>query len=350
MIKLQKYWLFFASTLMYYLLHEVVYGLLGFRFFVFESILRLIEATLLLGAVTLIHRILRKYLEARLDWSENPLKRLTYQSLLFSAGSAFVVIIGKMCIGLFELSLGANIFISIQSLVIDYVLLAGVIELGVLLEFGSYLLQKWNSSRIEMATFQKEKAQFSLELLRTQINPHFLFNNLNTLSALIYADQDKAADFLRKLSGVYRSILEYRNKELITLEEELRFFQQYKELLEIRFEKMLFIKVSIDSTLHSRTILPLTLQMLVENAIKHNVLSQNKPLYILIESKDDYLHVSNLLQPKEILEYSSGLGLKMIENRFAFLTKLPVRIEQTQTHFNVSIPLISHHESIDHRR
>jgi two-component system LytT family sensor kinase len=210
----------------------------------------------------------------------------------------------------------------------------------VLIEFSQYLLQKWNAAKIEMATFQKEKAQFNLELLRTQINPHFLFNNLNTLSSLIYSSQDKAAEFLRKLSGVYRSILEYRDKEVITLEEELAFFTQYKELLEVRFENMLFFKLEIEPALLQKKLIPLTLQMLVENAIKHNVLSQNKPLTISIECVDGYVLVENNFQPKETMEYSSGLGLKMIGNRFAYLTRHPVVIDKTSAHFLVKIPLI----------
>jgi two-component system, LytTR family, sensor kinase len=177
-------------------------------------------------------------------------------------------------------------------------------------------------------------------LLRTQINPHFLFNNLNTLGSLIYIDQDKASAFLHKLSGVYRSILEYRDKEVITLEEELLFFDQYKALLEIRFEKMLYFSITIPKTLYAKKMIPLTLQMLVENAIKHNVLSQNKPLTISIECVNGYLLVENNFQPKEVMEYSSGLGLKMIENRFAYLTKLPVLIDKTSAHFLVKLPLI----------
>lgn len=336
----QQYLIFTGSIFLYLLIHEVVYGLLGFRFFFDAFFGEFIFTVLTFGVVNYIQKPLRRLLETRYDWSENPLKRLTMQSIVFVGVSGFLITTLRVVLTWLESVLFGNVFMSLQSLIIDFCILGFVIELAVLIEFGQYLLQKWNSARIEMATFQKEKAQFSLELLRTQINPHFLFNNLNTLSSLIYIDQDKAAAFLRKLSGVYRSILEYRNKEVITLSEELSFFNDYKELLEIRFENMLFFKVAIDEKLYNRHIIPLTLQMLAENAIKHNVLSQNRPLHITIESNGEYLFVENNYQPKEVLEYSSGLGLKMIENRFAYLSKLPVIIDKTSAHFLVKIPLI----------
>ncbi|MES2780706.1 MAG: histidine kinase [Bacteroidota bacterium] len=336
----QQYLVFTGSVLLYLLIHEVVYGLLGFTFFWDSFFVELFLTGFTFWVVGSIQQQLRPALEQKYDWSENPVRRLMAQSLSFTLVSGLFITTIRLVFTYAESVFLGNIFVSLQSLIIDFCILVAVIEIRVLLEFGQYLLQKWNSARIEMATFQKEKAQFSLELLRTQINPHFLFNNLNTLSSLIYIDQDKAAAFLRKLSGVYRSILEYRNKEVITLAEELTFFVDYKELLEIRFENMLFFKVSIAEDMQHRNIIPLTLQMLVENAIKHNVLSQNRPLHITIETNGDYLLVENNFQPKEVLEYSSGLGLKMIENRFAYLSKLPVVIDQTTAHFLVKIPLI----------
>lgn len=336
----QQNLVFAASVLLYVLLHEVVYGLLGFRVFIDAFFGELLVTAFMFWVIHLLQQQLRKFLESKYDWSDNPLKRLVAQSLLYVLVSGLLITTIRMVLTYIESVVLGNVFLSLQSLIIDFCILAVVIEVTVLLEFGQYLLQKWNSARIEMATFQKEKAQFSLELLRTQINPHFLFNNLNTLSSLIYIDQDKAAAFLRKLSGVYRSILEYRNKELITLAEELTFFNDYKALLEIRFENMLFFNVTIADSSLQRSIIPLTLQMLVENAIKHNVLSQGRPLHITIESSGEYLVVENNVQPKEVLEYSSGLGLKMIENRFAYLSKLPVVIDKTSAHFLVKIPLI----------
>jgi two-component system LytT family sensor kinase len=332
--------LFACSVLLYQLLHQVVYGLLGFPFFVDTFIWQLIFSSVIVYVAFSLNRGLRRIIKQEYEWSENPVKRLLVQSFVFIVVSGSLVTLMRVLIAYIQFSIFENTFMSFQWLVIDFCILAVIIEIQVLLEFGQYLLAKWNLSRIEMANFQKEKAQFSLELLRTQINPHFLFNNLNTLSSLIYIDQDKAAEFLRKLSGVYRSILEYRNKEIITLEEELQFFKGYKELLEIRFEKMLFFNINIDQRLYSKKVIPLTLQMLVENAIKHNVLSQSRPLTITIESKENYIYVENNFQPKEILEYSSGLGLKMIENRFAYLTKHPVEIVKTEEVFLVKIPLI----------
>lgn len=336
----RQYLLFGGSVLLYLVLHEVVYGLLGFSLFVNAFLWQLVFSAGIVFTAFMINRSLRGIIEKKHEWSDNPVKRLLVQSLVFITGSGVLITIFRMIIAYIRFQIFENIFISFQWLAIDFCILAVVTEVNVLLEFGQYLLGKWNSARIEMAEFQKEKAQFNLELLRTQINPHFLFNNLNTLSSLIYADQDKASAFLRNLSGVYRSILEYRNKETITLEEELLFFNGYRDLLEIRFEHMLQFKLNIDPVLYTKKIIPLTLQMLVENAIKHNVLSQNRPLTLTIESQAGYVSVENNFQPKEVLEYSSGLGLKMIENRFAYLTRLPVEIRNTGEMFLVKIPLI----------
>lgn len=339
--KRQQRILFWSQVCIYYTLHEVVYGLLGFRFFFDTTIVIFAEAIIYFLLLTFVQKSIRTKIERNYDWQDNPLKRLAVQSLFFSIVGCGMVLMVRTGINYLQWLFNGFLFVSVQSLVIDFTLFAITTETIVLIEFGRYLLHKWNTSRVEMATFQKEKAQFNLELLRTQINPHFLFNNLNTLSALIYTDQDKAAAFLRKLSGVYRSILEYRNKEDISVREELLFFEQYSALLEIRFDNMLFFSVKVKEDILDRKIIPLTLQMLIENAIKHNILSQQHPLTITITNNSEYIWVANNYQPKPTPEYSSGLGLKMIESRYGYLTKLPVIIEPTPTQFLVKIPLIN---------
>lgn len=213
-------------------------------------------------------------------------------------------------------------------------------QLNVAFDLGSYFLQQWQDSKIQQATFDKEKAQFNLELLRNQVNPHFLFNNLNTLSALIYENQDKAAGFLRMLSKVYRNILEYKNKETVSLSEELEFFDTYWNLLQIRFKDMIQVIIRVDPNLYQKKMIPLTLQLLIENAIKHNVVSTQYPLTITIESKEDMLFVSNPIQKKESLDYSSGLGLRIISSRYAYLSEKQFEVIDDGAHFTLKIPLL----------
>jgi LytS/YehU family sensor histidine kinase len=223
---------------------------------------------------------------------------------------------------------------------IQFILFAIVIELNVVADLARYLLKQWHQSKLQQETFDKEKAQFNLELLRNQINPHFLFNNLNTLSSLIYEDQDKASDFLRMLSKVYRNILEYKNKETVTLSEELAFFENYYQLLSIRFNEMILVEKNIDESMMQKQMIPLTLQLVMENAIKHNVVSKNHPLKITIETKRNYLFVSNVIQKKESLEFSSGLGLKILSSRYAFLSDSPFEVIKTDSTFTLKIPLL----------
>ncbi len=209
-----------------------------------------------------------------------------------------------------------------------------------LTELGLSLLYKWRFSLAELERFKIENAEFKFEMLRNQVNPHFLFNSLNTISSLIYENQDIAAEYIRKLSRVYRYVLEQKEKELIKLKTELDFIKAYIYLYELRFTNMLTFEISISDESNDCFIAPMTLQMLIENAVKHNIVSKKKPLTIKISSTDKYLLVSNNLQKKQIKEYSSELGLKNIKNRYAFISDKEVIVEETNECFSVKIPLI----------
>ena len=169
---------------------------------------------------------------------------------------------------------------------------------------------------------------------------NFLFNSLNTLSSLVYENQEKAEAFIRELSDVYRYILENRGKELVTLNEELAVAESYIYLVQLRFDKNLVVRLNIDDVHKPKQIAPLTLQLLIENAVKHNVISNRKPLEVKIYIEDEYLVVRNNLQPKVSNDYSSQLGLKNIQSRYAFLTEKTMEVEQSETEFIVKIPLI----------
>jgi len=179
---------------------------------------------------------------------------------------------------------------------------------------------------------------YKYDSLRNQINPHFLFNSLNVLSDLVIEDQKLAVKFIRQLSLLYRYVLDSSQKELISVQEEFTFIESYKFLLETRFEKGLEIQLPEQS--NNRWVVPLSVQLLLENAVKHNVVSESKPLSILITYEDDYLIVKNNFQPKETGERSSGKGLDNIIARYHFFTKQPVIITQDSENFTVKIPLL----------
>jgi len=215
----------------------------------------------------------------------------------------------------------------------------GILILVLVLQYNTQYRLKKFSSDLENSRSQLIESRF--EILKNQINPHFLFNSLNTLSSLIFIDREQAATFVRDLSKVYRFILETRDKERIALDEELKILDAYIYLVQTRFKESLKINIQEAGIQNHKEIAPLCLQMLIENAIKHNVTSKGKPLLINIHFESDkYVIVENNLQPKSTTEYSSRIGLKNITSRYAYLTRLPVIIEETNEKFTVKIPLL----------
>lgn len=207
-----------------------------------------------------------------------------------------------------------------------------------------YAYQRNRELRISRAAaLTRERIESQYEVLKAQINPHFLFNSFNTLANIVEEDTDLAVEYIEKLSDYYRSIIQFRNQKMILLEEELEMIDDFIYLLKKRFGKNLRVIKKIDDSEYY--IPPLTLQMLVENAIKHNVISRQKPLTISIRSKnDDYLVVENNLQPKKTKEPSTKFGLQNINTRFELLTKRKVLVEDKNGSFRVSIPLTKYNE------
>jgi LytS/YehU family sensor histidine kinase len=171
------------------------------------------------------------------------------------------------------------------------------------------------------------------------LNPHFLFNSLNTLSSLVHEDQAKSTEFIRKLSDVYRYVLDNRKKELVTLREEMEFIRAFTFLQGLRFQGMIDSRYHIDEAVLDMKIAPMTLQLLVENAVKHNVASRKMPLWIEILTIKKEIIVTNNLQPKEE-QAGTGVGLKNITSRYEFLSGRKVQIIQDEHLFKVIIPLI----------
>jgi LytS/YehU family sensor histidine kinase len=187
---------------------------------------------------------------------------------------------------------------------------------------------------------EKEKALVMYENLKQQLNPHFLFNSLTSLSSLIRLDQEIAGNFLDKMSKVYRYILKNRDNETVPLGEELKFVQLYIDLQKTRFEKGLIVNVNIDGEYHHRKIAPVTLQNLVENAIKHNTADPEAPLIIDLFIQDDYLVVRNNLQRKNFVETSNKQGLANMESLYHYLSDRPMEIREDEKFFTIKIPLI----------
>jgi len=208
-----------------------------------------------------------------------------------------------------------------------------------------YFFVRYRRSVIEKERIQTAHVQTQLDNLRNQINPHFLFNGLNTLMNLIPLDQDKAMTYLSKLSKFYRYTVGSQEEKLIPLDKEKKCAYLYSDLLTTRFGEALKVNCNLPTnTLYS--ILPMSLQMLIENAVKHNIVSKSHPLEININlnESDQVVTVSNNIQKKLESVSSTGMGLENIKQRFSFFTKTPVLITETDHVFMVSLPLIKHNQ------
>ncbi len=201
---------------------------------------------------------------------------------------------------------------------------------------------------VEKELLQKENIKSQLEGLKNQVNPHFLFNSLNTLSYIIPEDSDRAVGFVQRLSRVYRYILEIRDKKLIPLREEMDYLDSYTYLIKERFGDNIHVELRVEESHMNDLIIPLSLQILFENAIKHNVISKTKPLTIeVFVNKEHKLVVKNNLQIKSQVMSSTKVGLENIKNRYSFFTNLSVDIIQSEESFIVLIPLIDQHNISD---
>ena len=202
--------------------------------------------------------------------------------------------------------------------------------------YNKYQKKKLKESQIVAKT---ESAKF--ESLKNQLDPHFLFNSLNVLTSLIGENPRQAEKFTTKLSKVYRYVLEQKDKDLIPLTEELKFAKSYMELLKMRFEDGIHFSIAETVSDEELKIVPLSLQLLLENAVKHNVITSSNPLDIKIFEKDGYLIVENNINLKASLEKSTKVGLKNIYQRYGLLTKATVDVQNNGKIFKVKLPLLT---------
>jgi two-component system LytT family sensor kinase len=203
-----------------------------------------------------------------------------------------------------------------------------------------YFMQQLKLSVEEKELLKRESLLAQLNALKTQVNPHFLFNNLNTLCSIIPENPDQAVAFVQQLSKVYRHILEVKDEKSIPLKDEMAVLEAYAFLLKTRFGDNLEIDMQVDPKQMDDLIVPLSLQLLMENAIKHNIVSHDRPLKIIVKIVDGRLVVSNNLQKKNQIIESTGIGLTNIRNRYKLLTDKLILVTETLHDFTVSIPLI----------
>ncbi len=204
---------------------------------------------------------------------------------------------------------------------------------------GAFLFAQWKQSLLEQEKLRQENLIAKVEGLKRQLDPHFLFNSLSVLSGVVYKDPVLADRFITKLAQVYRYILEHNDEKQVPLAKEIAVVEAYCFLINVRF----YNKVILDITLDDMTtyVLPMSVQLLVENAVKHNRISEHQPLVLRIYSADNILWVENSLSIKETKVESTGIGLKNLEARYKFVTGKSIIIENKGEVFRVGLPRMS---------
>ena len=293
----------------------------------------LIGGAFIIGLSTMVN-----ILERKLPWLHFPLKRLIVQFLVTIGFSLIIIVIAILLNGV----------LTHQEITSSYFLESGFFMMKIAFSFifvGSLVsnaimfFKNWKEAAVQQEKLKREQLALQYETLKSQVNPHFLFNNLNSLTSLISTNPDKAIDFVKKLSEVYRYVLDQKDHELVALETELKFLESYVFLQKIRFETNLDVQIEVNP--NNYKVIPLSVQMLVENAIKHNEISDKKPLLIRVFSGDDqYLTVENHLQKKAGSE-GSGSGIQNIKDRYEFFTNNKVIISENTEKFSVRIPLLT---------
>jgi two-component system, LytTR family, sensor kinase len=269
-------------------------------------------------------------------------KRLPYLAAFFLAGigiaciaaTLVVYIIGALIyrypFGQYEMPLKLNL------------IYAGLINLFFhLLNSILFFFREYKNKSTEAEELKRISTQAQLQAVKSQVNPHFLFNNLNVLSGMVIKDNPRANKFIEEFSKVYRYILNSQDKELVELEKELAFIEPYVYLLQQRYPDGLKVDIGVPEQYYDRYIIPVALQMLIENAIKHNVISRSSPLHIeVIANGTGTLTVRNNRQPRRSVEQSNRIGLNNIAKRYELICGRQIEIHATQEVYEVKLPLL----------
>ena len=278
-------------------------------------------------------------LERKLPWLRYPIKRLVVQVVILTLFAGIVIFLG-ITVWFWlseELSFRNSMGDVLPSLGVAYIFMILALFVGSSILF----FKKWKESTIQQEELKRAHLALQYQSLRDQVRPHFLFNSLSSLVTLINTDTEKATRFVHKLSDVYRYLLEQREAELVPLEQEIRFLEDYIYLQKIRFGESLQVSMELENV-GKRMVIPLSLQMLVENAIKHNEASAGNPLHIEIRATDSrQIMISNTLQPRELPEKSSGLGIENLKKRLAFYTSDPMVVTNGPNTITVILPTLS---------
>lgn len=313
------------------------YAALGWKAYCFDLVGSVASAYLVFGASVLVSRTLDRFL----TWESRPALRFVAQFFTLALTSTAVMQLVVWSI------LKVTTPEAYQLSRADEIGMRQAIVMGVLSALavnavytGEYFFRRWKTALLEAEALKRAAISSQFEALKAQLDPHFLFNNLNTLVTIIEEDPRLAVRFVEKLAVVYRYVLQHRGLDTVPLRAELDFSEAYLFLARLRFGDNLRVRFNLNGAADEARIPPLTLQILLENALKHNVVSAEKPLDIVLEEVDDRLVVRNKFQPKSSREPSTGLGLQNIADRYRHLGAAAPEVAQTGVEFVVKLPLL----------
>jgi LytS/YehU family sensor histidine kinase len=287
----------------------------------------IITSGLWIGCMTIV-----QFLWTKFPWEHKPYMHLFFEIILIT----IYTIIFSCVLYSIEIRIGLDHAIENP---------AGEIAVTLLITYfisaiheAVYFYRQWKYNFSRSVRLEKAKIEANFETLKAQVNPHFIFNSLNSLSSMV-DDNPAAVDYIQNLSGFLRYLLSTNEKELVSLNDEMAIVSSYIDLLRSRFGENLKLNTTIQENMNLLLVPPLSVQMLVENCIKHNIISNDKPLEISIFTEGDYLQVENRIQAKMDVQ-KSGYGLKNIIERYSYFTEKKPEIVETPVHFKVKIPLL----------
>ncbi|WKV12698.1 sensor histidine kinase [Marivirga harenae] len=298
-----------------------------------------VNALLLSSTLSYGGFLVDKLFEKKFKWVEKPITRLIGTLITYSIYSflaSFVVITSYVWVRNSELTFEELNLLHFAKEALNPVFIAVIINS--IFTTRSWLME-WRKSVLEAEQLKRTVLASQNQSLKDQLNPHFLFNSLNTLNSLVFESPERSSKFIQQLSKIYRYVLEVQSEELVPLEKELNFAKNYLGLQQIRFEDKLKFEISVQD-IASYHLPPLSLQLLLENAVKHTTASAAHPLIVEIKQDKDWLFVINNWRPKKGDQNNTGIGLENIKKRYQLLGEHKLEVDQNEDFFTVKLPLL----------
>jgi len=335
---------FFIGSLIFLILGLIRYlggnfNLTGYDLLIAFIYNQLYSVVLYTANALLIRYILKKYGDEFYKW-RNLLVALSGSVLVTLIGILFVRFVTQVLIQ------GETFSEFISGETVSFYYVSFIISLVVTAIFYLFYYYKYRQeNKVQEQRIIAKTASAQFDALKNQLDPHFLFNSLNVLTSLIEENPEAATRFTTALSKVYRYVLEQKNKPLVAVEEELRFARLYMSLLEMRFEESIVFEAPVQVSNIEAKVVPLSLQLLLENAVKHNQVTPSRKLHIRIFEENGQLFVTNNLQPKSVVKGGAGVGLENIKQRYALITNRPMVVSREKNLFRVGIPMLQKKQS-----